>query len=77
MDGVAFASPRSSGRAAIPRRRSAGGRHPPLSSAAGRLCFEAMTGAILPRGCDCVVPVERIVVDDALNCRADLTIEPV
>jgi molybdopterin molybdotransferase len=26
-------------------------------------CIEVMTGAVLPRGCDCVVPVEKITID--------------
>ena len=26
-------------------------------------CIEVMTGAVLPQGCDCVIPVERISVD--------------
>jgi len=30
--------------------------------AADDACFEVMTGAVLPTGCDCVIPVERIVV---------------
>lgn len=28
-------------------------------------CIEIMTGAVLPEGCDCVIPVERISVVDA------------
>jgi molybdopterin molybdotransferase len=27
-------------------------------------CLEVMTGAVLPEGCDCVVPVERIVTEN-------------
>jgi molybdopterin molybdotransferase len=30
---------------------------------AGRRCIEVMTGAVLPEGCDCVIPVERIKRD--------------
>jgi molybdopterin molybdotransferase len=34
-------------------------------------CIEVMTGAILPGGCDCVVPVEKIAVADQLARLAD------
>ena len=34
-------------------------------------CFEAMTGAVLPQGCDCVVPVERISVEDGVATIAE------
>jgi molybdopterin molybdotransferase len=62
MDGIAFAL------GAAPRRRyrvagvQAAGR-PPLSLASEGDCFEVMTGATLPVGCDTVVPVEQIRVD--------------
>lgn len=35
-----------------------------LSDDAG--CIEIMTGAVLPNGCDCVVPVERTTVDNGM-----------
>ncbi|HSN73297.1 MAG TPA: molybdopterin molybdotransferase MoeA [Steroidobacteraceae bacterium] len=28
-------------------------------------CFEVMTGAVLPAGCDCVIPVERVRIEGA------------
>ncbi len=28
------------------------------------VCLEVMTGAVLPEGCDCVVPVEDIEIND-------------
>src|SRR5512141_2836913 len=37
---------------------------PPLQLGDPENCIEVMTGAILPRGCDCVVPVERIELAD-------------
>ena len=50
---------------------------PPLSLPGGDTCFEVMTGAILPGGCDCVVPVERIsVTGGEVELPADLAIEP-
>jgi molybdopterin molybdotransferase len=59
MDGIAF------GLGAGTRRRfrvagmQAAGS-PPLSLASEGDCFEVMTGAMLPRGCDTVVPVEQL-----------------
>jgi len=78
MDGVAFAS--GTWRAGTRRFRIAGiqaaGR-PPLELPEGEACLEVMTGAILPSGCDCVVPVERISVADGWVELADgLAIEP-
>jgi molybdopterin molybdotransferase len=59
MDGIAFA------RGAEGRRRfriagiqPAGAPVAALSSGAD--CFEVMTGAVMPRGCDTVVPVEQV-----------------
>lgn len=40
-------------------------------------CIEAMTGAMLPDGCDCVIPVERIAVTDGTaTVAADVKIAP-
>ena len=65
MDGVAFASIQylqGSRRLRIAGTQAAG--RPPLRLPEGEACLEVMTGAILPAGCDCVVPVERICVDE-------------
>jgi molybdopterin molybdotransferase len=35
---------------------------PPLSLATPTGCIEVMTGAVVPNGCDCVIPVEQITV---------------
>jgi molybdopterin molybdotransferase len=35
----------------------------PLNLPDPESCFEAMTGAMLPGGCDCVIPVERLTID--------------
>lgn len=63
MDGIAFA------RGAGNRRRfriagiqAAGAPVLALSSEAD--CFEVMTGAVMPRGCDTVVPVEQVETAD-------------
>ena len=78
MDGVAFASSchaEGTRRFRIAGTQAAG--QPPLSLPAGDTCFEVMTGAILPGGCDCVVPVERIsVTGEEVELPADLAIEP-
>lgn len=65
MDGVALDS----------RAVSAGGRSfriqamqaagdVPLTLNSDAQCIEVMTGAVLPAGCDCVVPVEELAVED-------------
>ena len=59
MDGIAFASG-----AAIRRRFRLAGTQaagaPALSLESEDDCIEVMTGAVLPRGCDTVVPVEQV-----------------
>ena len=63
MDGIAFA------RGAEGRRRfriagiQAAGA-PVLALASETDCFEVMTGAVMPRGCDTVVPVEQVDTAD-------------
>ncbi len=44
---------------------------PPLTLASGAHCIEIMTGAVLPAGCDCVVPVERILITDGIATLTD------
>jgi len=78
MDGVAFASSRHAKgvrRFRIVGTQAAG--RPPLQLPEGDDCIEVMTGAILPTGCDCVVPVEKIAVGHGeVELPADLAIEP-
>ncbi len=65
MDGIALdsASVRQGCRSFTIRGTQAAGAAPlQLESGAG--CLEAMTGAVLPGGCDAVVPVEQITVAD-------------
>lgn len=65
MDGVAFSC--SAWREGCRRFRIAGVQAagtPPLALEQPDDCLEVMTGAILPRGCDVVVPVERIDIHD-------------
>ncbi len=63
MDGVALASSAAAGASRsfhIQATQAAG--DPPLTLAAPHNCIEVMTGAVLPGGCDCVVPVEEVTI---------------
>ncbi|MDR2215444.1 MAG: molybdopterin molybdotransferase MoeA [Nevskiaceae bacterium] len=65
MDGIAVCSAHiatGSRRLRIAGTQAAG--DPPLSLPSPDQCIEAMTGAVLPSGCDAVVPVEHIRVED-------------
>ncbi|HTW75318.1 MAG TPA: molybdopterin molybdotransferase MoeA [Steroidobacteraceae bacterium] len=60
MDGVALASSTTAAgwrRFKLQGTQAAG--DPPLTLASGEHCIEVMTGAVLPGGCDAVVPVEQ------------------
>lgn len=59
MDGIAFASSERR-EFSIVGTQAAGAQR--LALTAPDACFEVMTGAVLPQGCDCVIPVERITV---------------
>jgi molybdopterin molybdotransferase len=61
MDGVALASTAAAGgrrRFKLQATQAAG--EPPATLQADENCIEVMTGAVLPVGCDTVVPVERL-----------------
>jgi molybdopterin molybdotransferase len=78
MDGIAFASAawRSGRRSFRVAGIQAAGR-PPLQLPADDACFEVMTGAILPAGCDCVAPVERLRIEDGVaEVESGLAVEP-
>src|SRR5471030_138945 len=66
MDGIAFNSAglRSDRRLRIEGTQGAGA--PPLKLSSAAHAIEVMTGAILPIGCDCVVPVEQLTVADGV-----------
>ena len=78
MDGIALSS--QAWRAGQRRFRIAGTQAagmPPLRLEDPATCLEAMTGAVLPEGSDCVVPVERIAVADGVAAVEDATpVEP-
>src|SRR6476469_3177942 len=61
MDGIALSTPgavASAGRLRVAGMQAAG--DPPRTLGDPETCIEIMTGAIMPRGCDAVVPVEQI-----------------
>lgn len=61
MDGIALAAASAvshSGRLRVTGLQAAG--DPPLTLSGPDACIEIMTGAMLPRGCDAVVPVEQL-----------------
>ncbi|HKQ16862.1 MAG TPA: molybdopterin molybdotransferase MoeA [Steroidobacteraceae bacterium] len=67
MDGIAFASAayeRGRRSFSIAGTQAAGAA--PLVLRNDEHCIEVMTGAMLPSGCDCVVPVEKISVADGV-----------
>lgn len=78
MDGIAIDSRALRGSARVFRiqvMQAAG--DPPRSLEASGACIEVMTGAVLPIGCDAVIPVEQISVQGAqARVAADLHIEP-
>lgn len=64
MDGIAFASHSGRREFRIAGTQAAGARQMVLANTDA--CFEVMTGAVLPTGCDCVVPVEKISVQEGI-----------
>ncbi|MGH9920354.1 MAG: molybdopterin molybdotransferase MoeA, partial [Nitrososphaerales archaeon] len=65
MDGIALdsaATRQGTWRLRIQAMQAAG--DPPLTLASLDSCIEVMTGAVLPGGCDAVIPVEQIAVAD-------------
>ncbi len=63
MDGIALDSRAvTSGRRAFRVQATQAAGDPPLTLAASTACVEVMTGAVLPAGCDSVVPVEELTV---------------
>jgi molybdopterin molybdotransferase len=78
MDGIAISS--ASWRAGRRRFAIAGTQaagRPPLRLEAADACLEVMTGAVLPEGCDCVIPVERLQVEDgSAEVNEDAVVEP-
>src|SRR5262245_34521109 len=78
MDGIALsAAGAASGRRRFAIQATQGAGDPPLELTSPEHCIEIMTGAVLPAGCDAVVPVERIqVADGAAELQADVVVTP-
>jgi molybdopterin molybdotransferase len=78
MDGIALDS--GTVRTGIRRLRiqaTQAAGDPPLALADRGACIEVMTGAVLPNGCDCVIPVEQITIrDGAAEINPDTPAEP-
>ncbi|HEY4367170.1 MAG TPA: molybdopterin molybdotransferase MoeA [Steroidobacteraceae bacterium] len=65
MDGIAFSSAAAvAGRREFRIAGTQAAGAPQKVLAKDDACFEVMTGAVLPTGCDCVIPVERITITD-------------
>jgi molybdopterin molybdotransferase len=69
MDGIALASSSTSGKSRtrqwqVQATQAAGDA--PLTLASPANCIEIMTGAVLPHGCDTVVPVEQVTTRDGI-----------
>jgi molybdopterin molybdotransferase len=77
MDGIAVDSAsvqHGNRRLRIQATQAAG--DPPLSLATLTGCIEVMTGAVVPSGCDCVIPVEQITVRSSeAEVRPDAPVE--
>ncbi len=69
MDGIAFSS--TAGRRSFRIAGTQAAGSPRMVLASHDACFEVMTGAVLPTGCDCVVPVERLAVGDGVATLAE------
>lgn len=78
MDGIAFsydAFERGMRRFRVTGLQAAG--MPPSSLSDPDSCIEVMTGAVLPAGCNCVVPVEELTRDETSATLApDAVVEP-
>jgi molybdopterin molybdotransferase len=78
LDGVALASAAAAGGARTLRvqaLQAAGAAPLTLASSAG--CIEVTTGAVLPGGCDCVVPLEELTLaDGAATLAAGTRVSP-
>ena len=66
MDGIALASSAASAnRRQFRLQATQAAGEPPLVLRNEEHCIEIMTGAVLPTGCDCVVPIEQVRIDEA------------
>lgn len=76
MDGIAICTAAAGRQRFIVQATQAAG-DAPLTLESPRHCIEIMTGAMLPAGCDAVIPVERIrLADGEAEIEDGLSIEP-
>jgi len=67
MDGIALAyDVWAGGERSFPSEGIAAAGSPRVTLGSRSRCIEVMTGAVMPEGCDCVVPVERIDLADGV-----------
>jgi molybdopterin molybdotransferase len=77
MDGIAVSAAEASQRRRFRVQAVQAAGDPPLTLESPRHCIEIMTGAMMPSGCDAVVPVERIrIVDGEAELEAGLSVQP-
>ena len=78
MDGIALDSQAvSAGVRSFRIQATQAAGDPPLQLTAAAACIEIMTGAVLPSGCDSVVPVEQLVVERGqAQLAGDVGVEP-
>ena len=78
MDGIALASAAADrGERCFTIEATQAAGDAPLALASAQGCIEVMTGTALPEGCDSVVPIEQIVVENGLaTLRAGVDVQP-
>jgi molybdopterin molybdotransferase len=78
MDGVALASRAvHAGTRSFRIQAVQAAGEPPLTLTAAGYCIEVMTGGVLPVGCDSVIPVEQVGIEEAHASLAEgLKVEP-
>jgi len=77
MDGIAVASAQAAPRRALRVQGTQAAGDPPLTLQSPLHCIEIMTGAMLPAGCDAVVPVERIdIASGEARLEEGLVVQP-
>jgi molybdopterin molybdotransferase len=77
MDGIALLSRGADTARSLQIQATQAAGDPPLTLESSEHCIEVMTGAVLPQGCDCVVPVEEIEVRGQIaTLAAGVRLEP-
>jgi molybdopterin molybdotransferase len=77
MDGIALVAGAVDGRRTFTIQGTQAAGDPPMALTSADHCIEVMTGAVLPAGCDAVVPVERLTnAHGRVELEAGLTTAP-